>query len=212
MNTTVDNYLLNGCMRCEFGGTPECKVHRWTKELDLLREIVLECGLTEEVKWGVPCYTVQGKNVLMISALRGNCFISFFKGVLLADERAILEKAGEHTHMGRLIRFTATEEIRAIEADIKAYIYEAIEVEKAGLKVELPKNTEPIPAELEKELEDDPALKSAFTSLTPGQQRGYILYISAPKQSKTRVARIEKCVGKILNGEGLHDKYSYKRK
>ena len=208
MNNQVDNYLLEGCGRCPLGGTPDCKVHKWTAELELLRTIVLDCGLTEELKWGVPCYTFQGGNVLMVSAFKEYCSISFFKGSLLSNTKGILEKPGPNSQAARLIKFTNTARIQEIEEDIRTSIYEAIEVEKAGLKVLFKKNPEPIPEELEQKFAEDPVLKSAFEALTPGRQRGYILFFSAPKQSKTRVSRIEKSVEKILNGEGLHDKYS----
>ena len=211
MNSKVDNYLREGCGRCPLGGTPECKVHQWTSELELLREIVLDCDLVEELKWGVPCYTLQESNVLLLSAFKDYCSISFFKGALLADHHNTLEKPGKNTQAGRVIRFTNTEKIKALEAALKTYIYEAIEVEKAGLKVNFKKNPEPIPEELEKRLADDPILQTAFEALSPGRQRGYILYFSAPKQSKTRQTRIDKCIGKILNGEGLNDKYRRKK-
>jgi uncharacterized protein YdeI (YjbR/CyaY-like superfamily) len=212
MNQTVDNYLIEGCGRCALGGTPECKVHQWTKELELLRMIVLDCGLTEECKWGVPCYTFKGKNVLMISAFKEFCCISFFKGVLLADENKILDKPGENSQAVRLIKFSDIKKIKEIESELKAYIHEAIEVEKAGLKVAFKKNPEPLPEELENKFEEDPMLKSAFEALTPGRQRGYILYFSQPKQSNTRLSRIEKYTSMILNGEGLHDKYKGMKK
>lgn len=212
MNKTVDNYLLEGCGRCSLGGTPECKVHQWISELELLRMIVLDCGLTEESKWGVPCYTYRGSNVLIVSAFKDYCSISFFKGSLLSDPKEILEKPGENSQAARLLKFTNTGAIKALEVHIKNYIYEAIEVEQAGLKVNFKKTSEPIPEELEKRFADDPILKTAFESLTPGRQRGYLLYFSAPKQSKTRASRIEKSIGKILNGEGINDKYSRKRK
>ena len=212
MNKTVDNYLLEGCWRCSLGGTPDCKVHKWNSELELLRSIILDCGLTEECKWGVPCYTFQNKNVLIVSAFKEYCSISFFKGTLLSDTKGLLSKPGENSHAARLFRFTNIDEIKEIEADIKTYIYEAIEIDKAGLKVDFKKQPEPIPAELEKMFEEDPMFRFAFESLTPGRLRGYIIHFSAPKQSKTRVSRIEKCIGKILNGEGLNDKYSAKKK
>ncbi|MCG8310791.1 MAG: YdeI/OmpD-associated family protein [Cytophagales bacterium] len=212
MNDAVEKYLIEGCGRCPLGSTPDCKVHQWTAELELLRMIVLECGLTEESKWGVPCYTFQKRNVLIVSAFKEYCSISFFKGALLSDANNILDKPGQNTQAARLIRFSGTEEIKEIEAELKTCIYEAIEVEKAGLKVNFKKNPEPIPEELEKKFGEDPVLKNAFETLTPGRQRGYVLYFSAPKQSKTRESRIEKSIGKILNGEGLHDKYSRKGK
>jgi len=207
MNNKVDNYLLEGCGRCPLGGTANCKVHKWTAELELLRRIVLDCGLIEEVKWGVPCYIFQNKNILLINAFKSYCSISFFKGLLLSDDHNILEKPGENSQAVRLIKITNIEEIKEIETEIKTYIYEAIEVEKAGLKVDFKKNSEPIPKELEKKFKEDPILKTAFDALTLGRQRGYILYFSVPKQSKTRTSRIEKNIGKILNGEGLNDKY-----
>ncbi|HEY9117605.1 MAG TPA: DUF1801 domain-containing protein, partial [Roseivirga sp.] len=136
MTTSVETYLLEGCGRCSLGGTPDCKVHQWTYELKQLRAIVLESGLTEESKWGVPCYTHQGSNVLMISAFKEYCSLSFFKGVLLKDDQGILQKQGENSQSARLIKFTNPQQV-AEQADIlRAYIFEAIEVEKAGLKVD----------------------------------------------------------------------------
>ena len=211
MNDSVENYLIVGCGRCPLGGTLDCKVHSWIQELELLRSIVLDCGLTEACKWGVPCYTFKNKNVLLISAFKDHCSISFFKGSLLDDSKGILEKPGKNSQAGRILKFTSTRRIKEIEEVIKTYIYEAIEVERAGLKVPYKKNPEPYPEELERKFDEDPTFKSAFETLTPGRQRGYIIYFSAPKQSPTRVRRIEKSIGKILNGEGLHDKYSRKK-
>jgi len=212
MNKTVDNYFLEGCGRCDLGGTPDCKVHQWIPELKYLRRIVAACGLTEESKWGFPCYTFKSANVLLVSAFKHYCAISFFKGALLRDNKELLEKPGENSQAMRLLKFEDIERIEEIEADIKTYVLEAIEVEKAGLKVDFKKNPEPIPEELNKKFEEDPTLKSAFEALTPGRQRGYIIYFSAPKQSKTRESRIEKCIGKILNGEGLNDQYGRAKK
>ena len=212
MTTTVDQYLSEGCGRCPLGGTPDCKVHTWVPALEMLREIVLDCGLREESKWGVPCYTFQGGNVLLLSAFKDYCCISFFKGALLRDETGLLVKPGKNSQAGRLLKFTDVARIREIEDYIRAFIYEAVEVEKAGLKVVLKKNPEPIPEELEQKFAEDQVFKNAFEALTPGRQRGYILFFSAPKQAKTRVSRIEKSIEKILNGEGLHDKYSGRKK
>jgi uncharacterized protein YdeI (YjbR/CyaY-like superfamily) len=212
MNPKIDIYLAEGCGRCPLGGTPDCKVHQWPDVLKKLRMILLECGLTEESKWGVPCYTYQDKNIVLVSALREYCAFSFFKGVLLKDPCDILEKPGPNSQSDRVIKFTSVQQIIELEDVLKTYVAEAIEVEKAGLKVEFKKNPEPIPEELQQTFQKDPFLKTAFEELTPGRQRGYILYFSQPKQSKTRVARIEKCTPKILNGEGLHDKYSSKKK
>ncbi|MEZ4992866.1 MAG: YdeI/OmpD-associated family protein [Saprospiraceae bacterium] len=206
MNPKIDNYLAEGCGRCPLGGTPQCKVHNWEEELTRLRDIILDCGLTEELKWGVPCYTFQESNILIMSAFKEYCAVSFFKGVLLQDAAGILDKPGENSKAARLIRFTDVQQIVDLETTIKEYIYEAVEVEKAGLKVAFKKNPEPIPEELEKKLDEDPALRSAFEALTPGRQRGYILYFSQPKQAKTREARIEKYIPKIFEGRGFHDR------
>jgi len=207
MTNDVETYFSEGCGRCSLGGTPECKVHTWQQELIGLRRIVLECGLDEECKWGVPCYTFQGKNILMVSALKDSCIISFFKGSLLHDEHGLLSFAGENSQVAKMFRFTRAEDILMLEEQIKNYIFEAVEVEKAGLKV--PKSAAPeLPEELLQKFEEMPAFQVAFEALTPGRQRGYVLYFSQPKQAQTRESRIEKCVPKILNGEGLHDKYS----
>ena len=207
MTTDVETYFSEGCGRCSLGGTPQCKVHTWQQELIALRRIVLECGLDEECKWGVPCYTFQGKNILMVSALKDSCILSFFKGSLLHDEHGMLSFAGENSQVAKMFRFTRAEDILMLEELIKTYIFEAVEVEKAGLKV--PQSAAPeLPDELLQKFEEMPAFQVAFEALTPGRQRGYVLYFSQPKQAQTRESRIEKCVPKILNGEGLHDKYS----
>jgi len=206
MNPEVDNYLINGCGRCPLGGTPECKVNNWQEELQQLRTIVLDCGLTEELKWRIPCYTFQDSNILTISAFKEYCALSFFKGVLLKDSQGLLSKPGEHTQSARLVKFTSVPEIVEIEPTLKGFIREAIEVERKGLKVEFKKRPEPIPEELKNKLDQDQLFKTAFEALTPGRQRGYILYFSAPKQSKTRGNRIKKCVQQILNGKGLNDR------
>ena len=142
MNKSADNYFIEGCGRCALGGTPACKVHTWEAELALLRSLILESGLEEESKWGMPCYSLKGKNVILLSAFKAYCSINFFKGVLLNDESGVLVKPGENSQSVRLLKFTSVEEIKAIVADIKEYIYEAIEVEKANLKVEFKKNPE----------------------------------------------------------------------
>jgi len=212
MNTSVDGYFLDGCGRCPLGSTPDCKVHNWTRELKLLREIVLSSGLNEESKWGAPCYTFQDKNILMIGAFKKYCCISFFKGALLNDEQKLLVKPGPNSQAARLFRFESIEAIEKIEAEIKHYIMEAIEV-KAGLKVQFEMQPESMPEELLEKFIEDPTLKTAFEVLTPGRQRGYILHFSQAKQSKTRRDRIEKCTPMILSGIGLNDKYkSIKKK
>lgn len=211
MNPQIDLYLQQGCGRCPLGGTPACKVHHWPEELRTLRAIVLDCGLSEELKWGVPCYTFQEKNILLLSAFKAYCSLSFVKGVLLRDPHNVLEKPGEYSQSARIIKFISIDQIVEIDDILKGYINEAIEVEKAGLKVEFKKNPEPIPEELQQKLDEDLLFKTAFEALTPGRQRGYIIYVSQAKQTQTRRARIEKCVPKILNGEGLQDKYQSKR-
>lgn len=204
MTTDVETYLSEGCGRCSLGGTPECKVHAWQQELIALRSIVLECGLDEECKWGAPCYTFQGKNILMISALKDSAIISFFKGSLLQDEPGLLSFAGENSQVAKLIRFTRVEDILKMEDLLKAYIFEAVEVEKAGLKVQ--KSTAPeLPEELLRKFEEMPAFQEAFEALTPGRQRGYLLHFSQPKQSATRTTRIEKCLPKIFAGKGMQE-------
>jgi len=182
------------------------KTKTWQKELEQLRKIVLDCGLTEELKWGCPCYTFQNTNIVLIHVFKEYCALLFFKGALLNDASGILIQQTENVQAARQIRFTNVQEIVKMKTILKAYIYEAIEVEKAGLKVKLKKTTEySIPEEFQKKLDKVPALKTAFKALTPGRQRAYILYFSAPKQSKTRESRVEKSMQPILKGKGLND-------
>jgi uncharacterized protein YdeI (YjbR/CyaY-like superfamily) len=170
-----------------------------------LRTIILGCGLTEELKWGKPCYTFRESNVLIIQGFKEYCALMFCKGALLKDPKGILKKPGESTQAARQIRFTHVREIVGMNPVLKAYIQEAIAAEKAGLKVNFKKNPEPIPQELQSKLDEIPALKTAFAALTPGRQRAYILYFSAAKQSQTRQSRVEKCLKQILQGKGLND-------
>jgi len=182
------------------------KSKKWQEELGKLRTIILDCQLTEELKWGVPCYTFQKSNIVLIHEFKEYCAILFVKGALLNDANGILIEQTKNVQAGRQIRFTNVREIAEMETILKAYIYEAIEVEKAGLKVNFKKTTELIfPEEFQNKLDENPALKTAFDALTPGRQRAYILYFSAPKQSKTRETRVEKCMQQILNGKGLND-------
>src|SRR5438876_9735916 len=167
--------------------------------------IILNCSLTEEFKWSKPCYTFQKSNIVLIHGFKEYCALLFFKGALLNDPNGILIQQTENVQAARQIRFTNVREIVEMEPILKAYIHEAIEAEKAGLKVNFKKNPEPIPEELQNKLDEIPALKTAFDALTPGRQRGYILYFSAAKQSKTRQSRVEKCMQQILNGKGLND-------
>lgn len=183
------------------------KAKKWHEELARLRMILLGCQLTEEVKWGAPCYTFQNSNVVLIRGFKEYCAILFFKGALLNDAQGILIKPGEHTQAGRQIRFTHVREIVEMESILKTYITEAIEVEKAGLKVDFAKGTELVlPEEFQRRLDADPFLKAAFEALTPGRQRAYNLYFSSAKQSKTRESRVEKNVQRILDGKGLDDR------
>lgn len=192
MNPKVDKFLS--------------KAGKWQEEFEKLRMIILDCGLTEEFKWGQPCYEYQGGNIVLMHGFKEYCALLFFKGALLNDANGILVQQTENVQAARQVRFTNVREIVKLEAILKAYIYEAVEVEKAGLKVPLKKTAEfKMPEELQNKLNKIPALKTAFKALTPGRQRAYILYFSAPKQSKTREARVEKYMEQILNGKGLND-------
>ena len=182
------------------------KAKKWQKELEKLRTIVLDCGLTEELKWGVPCYTFQKSNIVLIHVFKEYCALLFFKGALLNDANGILIQQTENVQAARQIRFTNVREIVEMKSILKTYIYEALEVERAGLKVNFKKTTDfIIPEEFQNKLDKIPAFKAAFDALTPGRQRAYILHFSAPKQSKTRESRVEKCMQQILNGKGLDD-------
>jgi len=182
------------------------KAEKWQEEFEKLRMIILDCQLTEELKWGVPCYTYQDKNIVLIHGFKEYCAILFMKGALLNDPKGILIQQTENVQAARQIRFTDLQEIVELEPILKAYINEAIEVEKAGLKVDYKKTREYIiPEELQNKLDENPAFKTAFEALTPGRQRAYIFYFSAPKQSKTRTLRVEKYIQNILNGKGLND-------
>lgn len=182
------------------------KAKKWHEEYEQLRSIALDCGLTEELKWGCPCYTFEKANIVLIHGFKEYCALLFMKGALLKDPEGMLVQQTENVQGARQIRFTNAREIVRTKTIIKAYIKEAIEVEKAGLKVALKKTSEfNMPEEFQTTLDDLPELRTAFYKLTPGRQRGYLLHFSSPTQSKTRKARIEKCVQQILNGKGLND-------
>lgn len=182
------------------------KAEKWQEEVEKLRTIVLECHLTEELKWGCPCYTFQDNNIVLIHTFKEYCALLFFKGALLDDPNGILVRQTENVQAARPIRFADIREIFDLEPVVKTYIYEAIEVEKAGVKVPLKKTAEfTMPEEFQNKLDAIPALKTAFEALTPGRQRGYLLYFSSAKQSKTRHSRIEKYMPQILTGKGLED-------
>ncbi|ETZ21133.1 YdeI family protein [Pedobacter sp. V48] len=192
MNPKVDFYFSNE--------------KKWQEEIERLRIIVLSCGLTEELKWGCPCYTYQNGNIVLIHVFKEYCALLFFKGSLLNDANGILVQQTKNVQSGRQIRFTNALQLVEQEAVLKSYIQQAIEVEKAGLKVDFKTHTELVfPAEFQHKLDYIPALKTAFEALTPGRQRGYHLYFTSAKQSKTREARVEKCIPLILNGKGLDD-------
>lgn len=192
MNPLVDTYIN--------------KAQKWQKEMALLRTIVLDCGLTEELKWKNPCYTFQQSNVVIIHGFKEYCGLLFFKGALLNDVHKILIQQTENVQSGRQIRFTDVTEIIALQPILKTYIYEAIEVERAGLKVQTIKLEDiNFTEELQIKLDEMPTFKKAFEALTPGRQRAYNLYFSAPKQSKTRSTRVENYMQQIINGKGLHD-------
>jgi len=192
MNPKVDAYLS--------------KATKWREEMEKLRMILLDFPLTEELKWGIPCYTFQKSNIVGMNGLKEFCALSFFKGALLRDASGLLVKPGENTQAGRWIRFTSVPEIVGMAAVLKGYIDEAIDVERAGLEVDYKMTSDyEVPEELQEKLEAFPAVKAAFEALTPGRQRGYLLHFSAPKQSKTRASRIENCLARILDGKGLHD-------
>jgi uncharacterized protein YdeI (YjbR/CyaY-like superfamily) len=193
MNPKVDLYISRS--------------EKWQEELKKLRLIILDCGLTEELKWGVPCYTFQQSNIVLIHEFKEYCAILFVKGALLKDAHGILIQQTENVQAARQVRFTNPRLVVELEPILKAYIHEAVEAEKAGLKVDYKKTTEfNMPEELINKLEAVPGLQDAFEALTPGRQRAYLLYFSAPKQSKTRESRIEKCMPQILNGKGLNDR------
>ena len=182
------------------------KAKQWRNEFEKLRAIVLDCGLTEELRWGKPCYTFQNSNIVLIHGFKEYCALLFMKGALLKDPKRILIQQTENVQAGRQIRFTNIRQTVELEPVLKAYIKEAIEVEKAGLEVNYKKTSEfKVPEEFQNKLDKIPALKKAFAALTPGRQKGYLLYFSGAKQSKTREARVEKCRQQILNGKGLDD-------
>ena len=192
MNPKVDEYLR--------------KAKKWREEFEKLRMIVLDCGLAEELKWGHPCYIFEKRNIVLIHGFKEYCALLFFNGALLKDPNRILIQQTENVQAARQIRFTGVREIVKMKTVLKTYIHEAIEVEKAGLKVNYKKTAEfKIPEEFQNKLDATPALKKAFAGLTPGRQRGYIFYFSQPKQSKTRESRVEKCIQLILDGKGLND-------
>lgn len=204
-NPAVDAYFDIGCGRCPLVATPACKVNTWRGLLLGIRALMLECDLVEERKWGVPCYTYLGKNVVIIGAFKTYCSIAFFKGVLLNDADGLLQKPGENSHTGRVIKITTPEQLQQHSDQIRALISQAVEIEKQGIRP--PKNTPEItiPAELQSKFEAMPELATAFSRLSPGRQKEYLIYFSQAKISSTRTGRVEKYTSKILAGKGLRD-------
>jgi uncharacterized protein YdeI (YjbR/CyaY-like superfamily) len=205
---TIDDYLEAGCGRCPLGGTPECKTLVWIGPIEAVRAILLELPLNEEMKWGSPCYSHGGGNIVILSALKDGATLGFFKGALLADPHGLLVKAGENSQAARYMRFTSVKEVVAAAAAIRGYVLEAIGNEAAGLKVaSKPVTEDDYPEELHAVFEDDALLKAAFEALTPGRRRGFLIHFKGAKQSATRLSRIEKAVPLILQGKGMHDDY-----
>ena len=203
---SVDDYLNQGCGRCRLGGTPECKVHPWRKELDQLRQLMLDSGLVEEIKWGVPCYCLDGKNIAVVAALKDFCSLSFFQGAGLNDPQGILEKPGPNSQAARLVKITSSSQIKTLRPALVALISQAIELQGSGFQS--PKQTSDTmerPKELLDAFSKEPDFQRAFEALTPGRQRGYLLHFSGAKQAKTRADRIEKHRSRIFNGLGLQD-------
>lgn len=203
---SVDSYLRDGCGRCDLYQTPACKVQRWPEVLRALRALVLECGLAEELKWGSPCYSLESGNVLMIGALNDECRLSFFKGAALRDEAGLLVPPGPHSRYARMLVFRSLDDVMGRRDVVRAYIQQAIELERAGVKVEVPSGPEALPDELAQRLNGDPALAEAFAALTPGRQRSHILHVLGAKQSATRERRADALVPLILAGRGFHER------
>ncbi len=203
---SVDAYLSDGCGRCDRYKTPQCKVHLWTEALVQLRAILLESGLTEAMKWGSPCYALDGKNVVMLVSRNDYCALSFFKGALLTDERDVLAPPGPNSQAARLLTFTSARQVEASREYASRLITQAIELERSGAKVQFRRSPGPVPDELQARLNADAELRAAFSALTPGRQRSHILHVSGAKQRKTREARVARCVPKILEGRGFNER------
>lgn len=201
----VDSYLADGCGRCEKYRTPDCKVHHWAEVLVPLRDLLRETELDEQLKWGSPCYSLDGRNVVMITAFNDRAGLSFFKGVLLDDPDGLLQAPGPNSQAVRELRFTSSDEVEAHRDEVRRFLDEAIELERSGANVEFAKEPEPMPDELRARLDDDPTLAAAFDALTPGRQRSHILHVGGAKKSETRVNRVEKCAPRILAGKGFNE-------
>lgn len=206
INPAIADFFDVGCGRCPLVGTPKCKVKTWNAELRALRDIILKSDVTEERKWGVPCYTNNGKNIMLLSALKESATISFLKGSLIDDVHGVLMAPGKNSQSARYMKFTSVQEIKKAKPIIIDYIQQALEIEKTGKKVVFKKDDDPIPEELSESFAKQPSLKTAFYALTPGRRRGYLLYFNQAKQSATRESRIQKCIPNIMNGKGLQDR------
>jgi uncharacterized protein YdeI (YjbR/CyaY-like superfamily) len=203
---SVDSYLRDGCGRCEHYRTPACKVHLWTKPLVALRSLVRATGLTEEMKWGSPCYTLGGKNVVMLGAFNHHCALLFFKGAVLTDDDGLLESPGPHSRFGRYLKVRTLEEFEVRRPVAERLLKQAIALEQAGTKVVPEGGPEPMPEELARRLEADEALRAAFEALTPGRRRSHVLHVSGAKQSETRARRVERCAEDIRAGRGFNER------
>ena len=204
-NPLVDQFLVEGCMRCSLGATPACKVLLWTDILEFLRQLILETDLQEERKWGVPTYTINGKNVVMLGVFKDSCVLSFIKGQLIPDPKELLALPGPNSREGRILRFTQLSQTTLLENEIRHFLQEAIQVERSGKKLETAPPPQVLLDELLQKFAEHPGLESAFFALTPGRQRGYLIHFSGAKQSPTRLSRIEKCIPNIFAGKGMMD-------
>ena len=207
MNTeSVDAFLADGCGRCAHYKSPQCKVRQWPDVLQAVREILIASGLREEMKWGAPCYTLNGKNVAMMVALRKNCAVSFFRGAHLEDPQGLLEAPGPNSRLGRYLKFETLEEVLLKRLYCQDLLAEAIALEQSGVKAKREAPQELLPEELLQRLLAEPTLQSAFAALTPGRQRSHILHIGGAKQVETRLRRVDRCVEAILQGKGFNER------
>ncbi len=205
-NTDFESYVTEGCGRCEHFRTPACKVHPWADVLRALRGPMLEAGLVEEMKWGMPCYTLDGQNVAMVSAFKARCVISFFKGFALSDPSGALTTAGPNSRVARLLEFRSLDEVAAQRDVIRGFVAQAMALARSGVELKPEPAQEPMPEELEQALAADPALAQAFDGLTPGRQRSFVLYVGGAKQAATRVKRAARCAPKIMAGKGYNER------
>lgn len=205
-NASVDDYLRDGCGRCDLYRTAGCKVNRWRETLVALRKLVRATGLEETVKWGSPCYTLDGKNVVMVAAFKEHCALQFFEGAALEDPDGLLESAGPNSRHVRFLKFGSVADVKARANQARHFLEQAMGRVRAGEKWAPPPPSEPVPAELEARLATDAALRRAFDALTPGRRRSHILHIGGAKQSETRARRVERCVPEILAGRGFGER------